>query len=60
MWVLLSSEVLTQAAQRRCGWLIPGGIQVQVGFVLGNFIQQMVSLPMAGGWSYVIFGILPT
>jgi len=44
--------VLEQAAQRGCGYPIPGGVQGQVG-ALGNLIWYLIwwlaALPVAGG-----------
>ena len=48
-------EVLAQAAQRNCGYPIPGGVPSQAGWGFGQSVQTGVSFPMAGGQNQVVF-----
>ena len=56
-FTLDGGKMVKQAAQRDCGCLISGGIQGQVGGVLGSLIWWLAVLPMAGGWNWTTFKV---
>lgn len=52
----MGGEVLVRAAQRSCDYPIPGNVQG----LWNNLVYWKVSLPMAKGWSGLIFKVPPS